>query len=104
MILVHFQGKPYNITLTQVYAPTTIAKEAEIEQFCEDLQDILELTLKKLSFHHQKNCTFIAKVGSQEIPGKFGLEVQNEARAKAHRVFPEKAVVIANNLFPQHKR
>ena len=47
MILVHFQGKPYNITLTQVYAPTTIAKEAEIEQFCEDLQDLLELIPKK---------------------------------------------------------
>ena len=104
MISVHFQGKPFNITVIQVCAPTSNAEEPEVEQFCEDLQDILELTLKKLSFHHQKNCTFIAKVGSQEIPSKFGLEVQNEARAKAHRVFPEKAVVIANNLFPQHKR
>ena len=55
MILVHFQGKTYNVTLAQVYAPTTTAKEAEIEWFYEDLQDLLELTLKKknLSFHHR---------------------------------------------------
>ena len=82
MISVHFQGKPFNITVIQVYAPTTNAKEAEIEQFYEDLQDLLELTPKK-----KKNVLFItgdwnAKVGSQEIPGvtgKFGLGVQNKA-------------------------
>ena len=80
MISVHFQGKPFNITVIQVYAPTTNAKEAEVEWFHEDLQDLLELTAKK-------NVLFIigdwnAEVGSQEIPGvtgKFGLGVQNEA-------------------------
>jgi len=77
---VRFQGKPFNITAIQVNAPTTNAKEVEVEQFCEDLQDLLELTPKK-------DVLFIiwdwnAKVGSQEIPGvtgKFGLGVQNEA-------------------------
>ena len=76
MISVHFQGKPFNITVIQVYAPTSNAEEAEVEQFYEDLQDLLELTPKK-------DVLFIigdynAKVGSQEIPGvtgKFGLEV-----------------------------
>ena len=80
MICVHFQGKPFNITVIQVYAPTSNAEEAEVEQFYEDLQDLLELTPKK-------DVLFIigdwnAKVGSQEIPGvagKFGLGVQNEA-------------------------
>ena len=79
MISVHFQGKPFNITVIQVYAPTSNAKEAEIEQFYEDLQDLLELT-------PQKDVLFItgdwnAKVGSQEIAGvtgKFGLGVPNE--------------------------
>ena len=79
MISVHFQGKPFNITVIQVYAPTSYAEEAEVEQFYEDLQDLLELTPKK-------DVLFIigdwnAKVGSQEIPrltGKFGLGVQNE--------------------------
>ena len=80
MISVHFQGKPFNITVIQVYAPTTKAEEAEVVLFCKDLQDILELTPKK-------DVLFIigdwnTKVGSQEIfrvTGKFGLEVQNEA-------------------------
>ena len=80
MISVHFQGKPFNITVIQVYAPTSNAEEAEVEQSYEDLQDILELTPKK-------DVLFIigdwnAKVGSQEthgITGKFGLGVQNEA-------------------------
>ena len=74
MISVHFQGKPFNIMVIQVYAPTSIAEEAEAEQFYEDLKDLLELT-------PQKDVLFIigdwnAKVGSQEIPGvtgKFGL-------------------------------
>ena len=80
MISVHFQGKPFNIIVIQVYVPTTNAKEAEVEQFYDDLQDLLELT-------PPKDVLFIigdwnAKVGSQEIPGvtgKFGLGVQNEA-------------------------
>ena len=80
MIFVHFQGKPFNITVIQVSAPTSNAKEAEVEQFYEDLQDLVELT-------HKKDVLFIigywkAKVESQETPGvtgKFGLGVQNEA-------------------------
>ena len=79
MISVHFQGKPFNIPVIQVYAPTSNAEEAEVERFFEDLQDLLELTPKK-------DVLFIigdwnAKIGSQEIPGvtgKFGLGVQNE--------------------------
>ena len=79
MISVHFQGKPFSITVIQVYAPTSNAEEAEVELFYEDLQDLLELT-------PPKDILFImgdwkAKVGSQETPevtGKFGLEVQNE--------------------------
>ena len=80
MISVHFQGKPFNITVNQVYAPTSNAEEAEVEQFYEDLQNLLELILKQ-------DVLFItgdwnAKVGSQEtleVTGKFGLGVQNEA-------------------------
>ena len=83
MISVCFQGKPFNITVIQVYAPTSNAEEAEVEQFCEDLQDLLELTPKKdvLFIIGDWNTT----VGSQEIPGvmgKFGLGVQNEAGQK----------------------
>ena len=80
MISVHFQGKPFNITVIQVYAPTSNAEEAEVERFYEDLQDLLELTA-------QKDVLFVivdwnARVGSQDLPGvtgKFGLGVQNEA-------------------------
>ena len=83
MVSVCFQGKPFNITVIQAYAPTSNTEEAEVEQFYEDLQDLLELTPKK-------DVLFIigdwnAKVGSQEIPGvtgKFGLGVQNEAGKK----------------------
>ena len=88
MISVHFQGKPFNITVIQVYAPISNTEEAEVEQFCEDLQDLLELTPKK-------DVLFIigdwnAKVGSQETPGgsgKFGLGVQNEARQSLTEFF-----------------
>ena len=81
MISVHFHGKPFNITVIQVYAPTSNTKEAEVEQFCEDLQDLLELTAKKYVLFIIGDWN--AKVGSQETPGltgKFGLVVQNEAR------------------------
>ena len=79
MISVCFQGKPFNIIVTQVYAPTSNAEEAEVERFCEDLQDLLELTC-------QKDVLFVigdrnVKVGSQETPGvtgKFSLGIQNE--------------------------
>ena len=105
MISVHFQGKPFNITVIQVYAPTSNAEEAEVEQFYEDLQDLLELTPKK-------DVLFIigdwnAKVGSQEIPGvtgKFGLGVQNKAGQRLTELFQENSLVIANTLFQQHKR
>ena len=105
MISVRFQGKPFNITVIQVYAPTTNAKEAEVEQFYEDLQDLLELTPKK-------DVLFIiedwnAKLGSQEIPGvtgKFGLGVQNEAGQRLTEFCQENALVIANTIFQQHKR
>ena len=105
MISVHFQGKPFNITVIQVYAPTSNAGEAEIEWFYEDLQDLLELTPKK-------DVLFIigdwnAKVGSQEIPGvigKFGLGVQNEAGQWLTEFCQENTLVIANILFKQHRR
>ena len=80
MISVHFQGKPFNITVIQVYAPTSNAEEAEAERFYEDLQDLLELTPRKDVFFITRDWN--AKVGSQEIPGvtgKFGLGIQNEA-------------------------
>ena len=80
MISVRFQGKPFNITVIQVYDPTTNAEEAEVEWFYEDLQDILELTPKKDVFFIIAGWN--AKAGSQKIPGvtgKFGLGVQNEA-------------------------
>ena len=101
MISLCFQGKPFNITVIQVYAPTTNAKEAE--QFYEDLQD-LELT-------HKKDVLFIigdwnAKVGSQEIPGgtgKFGLGQQNEAGQKLTEFCQENTLVMTN-IFQQHKR
>ena len=83
MISVPFQGKPFNITVIQVYAPTTNAKEAKVELFCDDLQDLLEQIPKKDVLFITGNWN--AKVGSQEIPGitgKFGLEVQNEAGQK----------------------
>ena len=104
MISVRFQGKPFNITVIQVYAPTSNAEEAEVEWFYEDLQDLLELTPKK-------DVLFIlgdwnAKVGSQEIPevtGKFGLGVWNEAGQRLE-FYQEDILVIANTLFQQQKR
>src|SRR5574340_313280 len=105
MICVRFQGKPFNITVIQVYAPTSKAEEAEVEQSHEDLQDLLELAPKK-------DVLFIigywnAKVGSQETPGvtgKFGLGIQNEAGQRLIEFCQENILVIANTLFQQHKR
>ena len=80
MISVRFQGEPVNITVIQVYAPTSNAEEAEVEQFYEDLQDLLELTPKKDVLFIREDWN--AKVGSQETPGvtgKFGLGMRNEA-------------------------
>ena len=95
-----FQGKLFNITVIQVYAPTSNAEEAEVERFYEDLQDLLELTSKK-------DVDWNAKVGSQETPGvigKFGLGVQNEAEQRLIEFCQENALVIANTLFQQHKQ
>ena len=97
MISVHFQSKPFNITVIQVYAPASNAEEAEVERFYEDLQDLLELT-------HKKDVLFIigdwnAKVGSQETPGvtgKFGLGVRNEAGQRLIEFCQENALVIAS--------
>ena len=80
MISVSLQGKPFNITVIQVYAPTSNAEEAEVEQFSEDLQDLLELTLKKDVFFIIGDWN--AKLGSQETPGvtgKCGLGIRNAA-------------------------
>ena len=105
MISIHFQGKPFNITVIQVYAPTTNAKEAEVEWFYEDLQDLLELTPPKYVLFIIGNWN--AKVGSQEISGitgKLGLGVQNEAGQRLIEFCQENTLVIANTLFQQHKR
>ena len=83
MISVHFQGKPFNITVIQVYDSTSNAEEAEVEQCYEDLQDLLELTPRKDILFIIGD--WIVKAGSQEIPGvtgKFGLRVQNEGGQK----------------------
>ena len=105
MISVHFQGKPFNITVIQVYAPTSNTQEAEAEQFCKDLQELLELIPKKDGLFIIGDWN--AKVGSQEIPGvtsKFGLGVQNKAGQKLTEFCQENALVIANTLFQQRKR
>ena len=104
-ISVCFQGKPFNITLTQVYAPTSNAEEAKVECFYEDLQDFLELTPPKdvLVIIGDWN----AKVGSQETPGvtgKFGLGIRNEAGQRLTEFCQENELVIKNTLFLQHKR
>ena len=105
MISVHFQGKPFNIIVIQVYTPTSNAEEAEVERFYEDLQDLLEIT-------PPKDVLFIigdwnAKVGSQETPGvtgKFALGVWNEAGQRLIEFCQENALVIPNTLFQQQKR
>ena len=105
LISVHFQGKPLNITVIQVYALTRNAEEAEFEWFYEDLQDLLELTPKKDVLFIIGDCN--AKVGSQEIPGatgKLGLGVENEAGQMLIEFCQENTLVIANTFFQQHKR
>ena len=92
-------------SVIQVYAQSSNAKEAEVEQFYEDLQDLLELTPKK--YVHFIIGDWNAKVGSQQIPkvtGKFSLGVQNEEGKRLIEVCQENALVIANTLFRQHKR
>ena len=100
MISVHFQGKPFNITVNQDHAPTSNAEEAEVEWFYEDLQDLLEIT-------PQNNVLFItgdwnAKVGSQETPGvtgKFGIGEQNEAGQRPTEFCQQNTLVVPNTLF-----
>ena len=105
MISIHLQVKPFNITVIQLYAPTSNVEEAEIERFYEDLQDLLELPL-------QKDVLFITeewneKVGSQETPGvtgKFGLGMRNEAGQRLMEFCQENALVIANTLFETQEK
>ena len=105
MIAVRVQGRPFNITVIQVYTPTNNAEEAEVEWFYEELQDLLELI-------PSKDVLFIigdwnAKVGSQETPGvtgKFCLGVRNDAGQRLIEFCQENAMVIANTLFQKHKR
>ena len=104
MISVRFQGKPFTIRVIQVYAPTSNAEDAEVEQIYENLQDLLELTPKE-------DVLFIiadwnAKVGNQETPGvtgKFGLGMRNEAGQRLIEFCQENALILANTLFQQHK-
>ena len=104
MISVRFQGKPFNIMVLQVYAPTSNTEEAEAERFYEDLQGLLELTRQKDILFIIKNWN--AKVGSQETPGvtgTFGLGIWNEAGQRLIEFCQENALLIANTLFQQHK-
>ena len=106
MTSVRLQGKPFNIMVIQVQALTSNAEEAEVEQFYEDLKDLLEIAPKK------KDVLLIigdwnAKVGNLETPGvtgKFGIGIQNEAGQRLTEFCQENALVIANTLFQQHKR
>jgi len=110
MFSVHFQGKPFNITVIQLYAPTSSAEEAEVEQFYEDLQDILELTSKKKNVLYIKG-DWNEKVGNQalrkevsRVTMKFSLGVQNETEQRLTEFCQENTLVIKKTLFQQHKR
>ena len=105
MISVPYQSKPFSITVFQVYAPSICVEEDENEWFCEDLQDLLELTPKKDVLFMIGNCN--AKAGNQEIhgaTGKFGLGVQNETGKRLTEFHKENTLVIASMLFSQPKR
>ena len=105
MISILFQGKPFNITVIQVYAPTSNAEKAEVERFYEDLQDLLELTPEKDVVFSIGDWS--AKVGSQETPGvtgKFGLGVQNEAGKRLIEFCQKNTLIIANTVFQQQKK
>ena len=107
MISVCFQGKPFNITVIQVYTPTTNAEEAKGEWLYNDLKDLLDLTEKK-----KKKCPFImgnwdAKVGSHKISGvtgNYGVGFKNEAGQRLTEFCQENALVLANTRYQQHKR
>ena len=105
MISVHFQGKPFSITVIQVYAPTSNAEKAEVEWFYEDLQDLLELTpQKRCPFHYRGLECKSRKARNTWITGRFGLGVQNEPGQRLIEFCQENALVTANTLFQQHKR
>ena len=105
IISIRFQCKPFSITVIQVYAATTDAKEAEVDQFYEDLKHLLALTTKKDVLFLIRDWN--TKVGSQETPGvigKFGLRIWNEAGQRLTVFCQENTLVIANILFQQHER
>ena len=117
MISVHFQGKPFNITVIQGYGPTTNVKEAEVEPFYKDLQDLLEVTPKKrCPFHNRGLECKSRKSGKSNLPritgksnfpritGKFGLREQNEAGQRLTDFCRDNTLVIATTLFQQHRR
>ena len=100
MISVHFQGKPFNITVIQAYAPTSNAEEAEVEQFYEDLQDLFRTnTQKRCPFHYRGLECKSRKQDTPGVTGKFGLGVQNEAGQRLIEFCQENTLVIANTLF-----
>ena len=104
MISIHFQGQPFNITAIQVYAPTSNAEEAEVEQFYENLQDLELIPKKRCPFHYRG---LECKSRKSEIPGvtgKFGLGIQNEAGQRLTEFCQENAPVVANTLFQQHRK
>ena len=105
MISICFQGKVFNIIVIQDYAPTTNEEHFKVEQFYEDLQDLLELTMKNDGLFIIGDWN--AKVGSQEIPeeiDKFSFEIQNKAVQRLTQLCQENALVITNTFFQQHKR
>ena len=104
MISVNFKGKPFNITVIQVYAPTSNVEETEVEQFYEDLQDLLKLTPKKCPFHYRG---LECQIRSQETPvvtGKlgFGLGAQNEV-GKDNRVLPREHTIHSKHPLPTRR-
>ena len=101
MISVRFQGKPFNITVIQVYALTSNAEEAEFEWFCEDLQGLLNIQKRCPSHYRGLECKSRNVLG---VTGIFGLGVQNEAGQKLIEFCQENALVIADTLFQQHRR
>ena len=105
MISVHFQGKPFNTTIIQVYAPASNAEEAEVERFYEDLQDLLELTSKKRCPFHYRGLEYKSRKSRNTWSNRqIGLGIQNEAGQSLIEFCQENTLVIANTLFQQHKR
>ena len=104
MVSIHFQGKQFHITVIQVYVPTTNAKSTEVERFYDDLQDLLELTPKKRCPFHLRGmeCKSRKSKDTWSI-GKFGLGVQNEAGKRLTEFCQENKLVIASDIFQQHK-